>query len=214
MKQVLCVLLFFISVFVVKAQTWEEWTQQKKTKVRYLLEQIAALEVYAQSARKGYAMVKDGLTVISDLKKGEFHLHQDHFNALNRLNPKVKGSAKVAGIIAMQMSMIKQYRQTLHQLKESNYLHTPELDYYRQVANNVLEQGADNLEVLLQLTSDQQFALTDDERLKRIDVLYKEMQDGASFIARFTNDVKTLALLRLKTEQQIQRTHLMYGLKD
>jgi hypothetical protein len=207
------ILLFSIAISTAQAQTWAEWTRQKKTKVRYLLEQIAALEVYAQSARKGYAMVKDGLTQIGDLKNGDFHLHQDHFKALMRVNPKVKGYGKIATIIVMQMNMVKQYRQALHQLKENNYLHSAELDYYRKVANNILEQRADNLQVLLQFTSDNQFALTDDERLQRIDDLYKEMQDGAAFLASFTKEVKTLALLRLKAKMEVQRTQLMYGLK-
>jgi hypothetical protein len=207
------ILLIFITVNSVQAQTWAEWTQQKKTKVKCLLEQIAALEVYAQSARKGYAMVKNGLTLIGDLKNSEFHLHQDYFNALKSVNPNVKGYGKVAAITAMQMNMVKQYRQTLQQLKECNYLHIAELDYYRQVANNILEQGADNLEMLLQLISKNQFALTDEERLKRIDDLYKEMQDGATFLARFTNEVKTLSIQRLQAKKEVQRTQWMYGLK-
>jgi hypothetical protein len=213
MKSTGLMLLFSIVVSTAQAQTWEEWTLQKKTKVKYGLEQIAALRVYAQSARKGYTMVKDGLTVIGDLKNGEFHLHQNYFHSLKSVNPKIKAYWKVAGIIAMQMSMAKQYQQALHQLTEGKQLHKEELDYYKRVGKNVLEQGVDNLGVLLQLVNDSQFKLTDDERLKRIDDLYEEMQDQATFLASFTNEVKTLSIQQLQAEKEVWLSKQLYDLK-
>ena len=43
------------------AQTLAEWVSQKVTQKKYLLQQIAALQVYSGYLSKGYSIAKDGL---------------------------------------------------------------------------------------------------------------------------------------------------------
>ena len=50
------------------AQTLAEWTQQNKTQIKYLVEQIAALQAYALVAEKGYSIAKTGLNAIGNIK--------------------------------------------------------------------------------------------------------------------------------------------------
>lgn len=49
----------------VQGQTWGEFFQQKKTQKRYLLQQIAALQVFIGQAKKGYDLVGSGLRTIT-----------------------------------------------------------------------------------------------------------------------------------------------------
>src|SRR5258706_14560273 len=87
----------------IHAQTAEEWTQQKKTQIKYLLQQIAANKVYIDYLEKGYSIARNGLQTIQNIKKGDFNLHFNFFDSLKKVNPKIKGWAKVADIIAYQL---------------------------------------------------------------------------------------------------------------
>jgi hypothetical protein len=48
---------------------------QKQTELKYYLQQIAALKLYAGFLEKGYSIAREGLTVIAEIKNGEFNLH-------------------------------------------------------------------------------------------------------------------------------------------
>ncbi len=72
---VLCIMLAAFPFQLIRAQTFSEWFRQKKTQQRYLLEQIAALRVYAGYVHKGYGIVSDGLQTVRDITNVEFNLH-------------------------------------------------------------------------------------------------------------------------------------------
>ena len=66
----------------VSAQTVNEWVNQKSTQKKYLLQQIAALQVYINYAKKGYNIVSGGINTIRDIKKGDLNLHNTFFSSL------------------------------------------------------------------------------------------------------------------------------------
>ena len=55
--------------------------------------------------------------------------------------------------------------------------------------------------------------MKDDERLKRIDDLYTDMQDKYSFAKYFQSSVQTLAFSRAKGINDINTSKLLYGIK-
>src|SRR5260221_4860823 len=105
MKMIFIILSLFVCIQAGHAQTYDEWFRQKKTQKKYLLQQIAALQVYIDYAKKGYDIASKGLNTIRDIKNGDFNLHRDFFGSLKQVNPKIKKYAKVADIIAYQVSI-------------------------------------------------------------------------------------------------------------
>ncbi len=68
--RVLLISLYLLGIGIrVQAQNWNEWFRQKKTQIRYYVEQISALQVYIDLGQKGYGIYQDGLTVINDIKQ-------------------------------------------------------------------------------------------------------------------------------------------------
>ena len=47
-------------------------------------------EVYAGYLKKGYDITQDGLKLISDIKHGDFDLHNDYFNSLKKVALAIK----------------------------------------------------------------------------------------------------------------------------
>src|SRR6185503_17196327 len=91
------------------AQTFAEWFSQKKTQIKYLTEQIAALNACETSLRQGYNMMKSEWGAIGNFKNGEFNLHQDYYSSLSQVNPQVKNSTDLQAIQAEQQSIISQF---------------------------------------------------------------------------------------------------------
>lgn len=203
------ILIFLlVAVNVSQAQTYDEWVRQKETQKKYLLEQIAALKTYIGYAEEGYSIAKKGLNTIKDIKNGDFNLHDNFFKSLSAVNPEIKKYSKVAAIISMQISITKLVRNS-----RFKQLTSVELNYLQQVFNNVLDDCAINLDELFGLVTDGEQQMKDDERIKRIDKLYTDMQDKQIFVQSFSNSAKRLSLNRRNDQYDIEIQRKLNGLK-
>lgn len=138
MKKLLPILLLLVTVNV-QAQNWQEWTRQKRTQIKYLVEQIAALDVYAAFVEKGYDIAKNGLNAIGKIKKGDFSIHEEYFSSLRNVNPKIKSYWKVGGIIDLQLKIVQICHQQIKYLRNSSQLTSAEFNYCKKVTDGVLK---------------------------------------------------------------------------
>lgn len=212
MRLLFILLLTGISFFV-KAQNWEEWTQQKKTQKKYLMQQIAALQVYIGYVKKGYDVANKGLTTIRNIKNGDLNLHRDFFGSLKQVNPKIKRYAKVADIIAYQLRIVKKANKTLQDIRETDQFTSGELDYCKTVVDNLLEECLKNIDELFLIITSGELEMKDDERIKRIDVLYAEMQNKWAFLSFFSEETGLLSVQRFGEKLEINRSKILNGLK-
>ena len=197
----------------VSAQTVDEWVNQKSTQKKYRLQQIVALQVYINYAKKGYNIVSGGINTIRDIKKGELNLHNTFFNSLKVINPKISRYAKVADIISYQVRIIKLVRQTLQSIREANQCTVEEIEYCKKVLDALLDDCIQSITELIEIITPDKLQMTDDERLGKIDKLYLDMQDKFTFCNVMSEDISLLALQRLTEQIEINRSKLINGVK-
>lgn len=214
MKKLLILFLLGMLATTTQAQTFAEWFKQKKTQKKYLVQQIAALQVYIGYAQKGYSIAKEGLNTIGDFKRGEFNLHTGYFNSLKSVNPKIKQYAKVADIMAMQVIIIQGCGRTRRHVRESGAFNGEELDYIMRVLGRLLDDCESTLDELITVTTDGNPEMKDDERLKRIDILYKDITDKYTFSRSFSNETMVLATSRIKENNDVRTSRALYGIKQ
>lgn len=205
------ILIAFVSCSY--SQTSGEWLNQKSTQKKYLLQQIAALKVYINYAKKGYSIVSGGINAIRDIKKGELNLHNKFFNSLKSINPKISRYAKVADIISYQVRIIKLVRQTLQSIREANQFTVEEIEYCKKVLDALLDDCVQSITELLDIITPDKLQMTDDERLGKIDKMYLDMQDKFTFCNVMSEDVGLLTLQRLTEQAEINRSKLINGIK-
>jgi len=212
MRKLLILVLLIISGLC-KGQTIEEWTQQKKTQIKYLLQQIAANKVYLEYLEKGYGIARTGLNTIQHIKKGDFDLHRDFISSLSKVNPKIKSYSRVADIIAYQVRIVKNIHTSINNIKESNQFNPGELDYCSDVFDNLLGECFKNMdELYLTITSDE-LQMKDSERIKRIDRLFFDMQDKYSFCESFSEECSVVAMQRLSEQSETTMSKKINGLQ-
>lgn len=198
MKKILMIGWLFSYSFVGHTQTFNEWFRQKKTQIQYLLDQIAANEVYIQYAEKGYKIAQDGLSLINDIKQREFSLHKNYFNSLKNIKPAISGYVKVADILSCSGQITSLCKSTLQQMCKSGQFRVGEITYVSGVFNKLLKEvlvGVNELENIITAGS---YEMTDDQRLERIDHLDGEVQSALRFARNFSDEAHALALQRYR----------------
>jgi len=100
---IMCVLAGQLS-----AQNWQEWFRQKKTQRKYLVQQIAALKVYLEYLKEGYAVAKKGLNLVGDIKDGNFNSHAEYFGSLKLVNPSVQPRLRLRLLTRISSYVISQ----------------------------------------------------------------------------------------------------------
>lgn len=185
------------------AQTFDEWFRQKATQKKYLIRQIAALQVYAGYLSKGYSIAKQGLITIQDIKHGDFNLHNNYFNSLASVSPTIKRYTKLAQIISLELDIAKQISSVVRYCKQSNQLSFSELNYLQKVFNQLLTDCSNSLDKLADIITEGNLTMKDDERIKAIDTIYEDMLDMQVFCRSFGNTSKGLCKQRINEQNEI-----------
>jgi len=212
MRVVLMIVLAALS-FSANGQNWSEWFRQKKTQRKYLLEQIAALKVYFDYTNKGYDIARKGLGSIRNIKSGDLHIHSGYFQSLQQVNPNIAHYAKVAGIIRYQLKIMGQAKEVMAGIKEAETFTLDEIDYCGKVFDRLLAETMEDLDQLTALITTSKLEMKDDERLKRIDVLYSDMQDKYSFCCSFSEEMALLSVQRRREQHDVDVSKTLNGLQ-
>ncbi|CAM4208794.1 hypothetical protein SAMN06265348_10658 [Pedobacter westerhofensis] len=187
------------------AQTWDEIFKQKKTQKKYLIQQIAALQVYIGYARKGYDIVGKGIHAVKDINNGEFNLHRNFFAALGAVNPSVKGSAVVTQVLNGGFEVI-----SILKSWDSSGLNADNRAFVSVVKANLLAECAVELEDFLLIITSGKLDMKDNERLARLELLRTSMENKRGFALAFSGDLDQLTRQREGEQQtinQIRRWH-------
>ncbi len=189
------------------------WCQCPKQQIKVYLEQIAANKVYIEYLQKGYKIAKEGLTFIGNVKNAHFSLDKDFFAALESINPKIRNYAKVAGIITCNTKIVQEFKSAMQLIKGTGLFSANELLYLETIFANTTNDCADVVDALTALITASKLKMSDDERIKRIDALYDEMQDRYVFSNSFCAGLKVQVIQRSKEMNDAQTLRGIYGIK-
>ena len=203
-----------LSVTFCQGQTFDEWFRQKKTQKKYLLQQIAALRIYLGYVQKGYAVAKEGLSVSSESKQGQFSLHHDFFSRLKNINPKIGGYPKVADILTLQQEINKVCKAIVEQTRTQTRFTREEVNFIVTVLQNLLKDCNVAMRDLVVFISPNELQMKDDERLLRIDAVYNRMRENSAFIREFGLETELVVRYRRKEEGEIQAGRVLNDIKN
>lgn len=182
-----------------RAQTWSEWFKQRKTQLKYLGQQLAALQVYTGYVQEGYQIADNGLTVIGAMKGGEFHLFRDFFGAQRTVNPALAVYARPDTVLALLQRLRTAATYTLGLWREAQLFTPAEVAQLRSVFAALLEKTQQCREELFGLLSVDVYGLTDDERLRRV----ADTQSQLVQLARQVQQLAASSLLALRQRQAV-----------
>lgn len=210
-KAVLFVMiLLMVNATTTFAQTFAEWFSQKKTQIKYLNQQIAALIQYENYVMQGYRISQDGLGGIGDWVKAEFDLHSDYYQSLNQVNPAIGSDPRADSII----SYTKQIPVRFDHLMHISILDAGGRDYIRRVRSAVIAACDQDLAELQTIMTSGKLQMTDDERIRRLDEIYNRMRDKYAFTLFFCSQAGTLLLQREREVRDMNTIKQYYGITN
>jgi hypothetical protein len=181
-----------------------------QSRAQVIIEQIVKLETYLSWLKKGYDIANKGLNLISDIKHGDFNLHQDYFNSLMQVKSPIKNDAKIAAMIAMQVQMLASYKSYSGSFQSSGVFTSQEITYLQRVFTAVLDDVGKDITELTAVITDGQLQMKDNQRVNRIDNLYTSMTGKYEFLYSFGDQVQLQAAQRRKELQETQQLQKLY----
>ena len=175
-----------------------------------MIAQIVKLQNYLGWLKKGYSIANTGLNLISNIKHGDFTMHQDYFNSLEQVKGPIKNDAKIAAMIAMQIQMLASYKTYASSFKSSGVFTNSEITYLQRVFTTVLDDVGKDITELTTIITDGQLQMKDDQRMTRVDNLYINMSGKYDFMYSFGDDVQLQATQRQTELQQTQQLQKFY----
>lgn len=193
----------------VKAQTFAEWFDQKNTQKKYLLQQIAALQVYASYYKTGNKIAHQGLGAITGSLFSENGLHVTYYNNLKKASPEVKNNKQVSDILQWQKDIITR----MSGLDKTGNLTANEQQYIGQVKATLYQDCAAQMTELQNVISDGKLQMSDKERIAHLDQIHKDMQSNYFFASSFAAQVKAYANQRVRSGQNLTAEKKVYGIQ-
>ncbi len=200
MKTILILFLVSISLSL-KAQTWDEIFNQKETQKKYLIQQLAALKLYAGYLKKGYDIADKGISSIKALSNGEFKLHDEFFQSFKLINPALADKASLAEILKWQYDI----RKGFNTLRQADGFPPNEKAYFEAVRRNIADECSLDLDELLLIITTGKLEMQDAERVKRIESIYSRMKDKYVFTQAFISQANNLRMQREMETRSINR---------
>lgn len=191
------------------AQTFAEWFSQKKTQKKYLLEQIAALQMYSGYVKQGYNIAQHGLGTITGSLRQEFGLHNEFYLRRGTVYPAVKNSPQVNQIISWQNEMLSRF----DHIDQNGDFTTEQKLYLRKVRKALLADCDQQLTALQELIKDGKLQMSDEERISRLGRIHTAMQDNYRFTSDFIGQLQRFGLQRAQAKHDSQVSGRLYNIQ-
>ncbi|MDF2191368.1 hypothetical protein [Paraflavitalea sp. CAU 1676] len=197
-----CFIIILISPFGLSAsaQTWNEWFRQKKTQTKYTLLQIAKLQYYLKTLKDGYNLVHDGLDLISDIKNGDFNLHDFFLSEKYRVKTIVRESNDVRIIQQTYQEILAESRRLEKRIKS---LQPPEQEIIEMQLSSMRFELQDDMDQLITLLSSGKLQMEDDERLRQIAYVSTRVSEKKQWLLKIRSSCESLLSIRKQSLKDI-----------
>ncbi|MCD9015229.1 hypothetical protein [Parachryseolinea silvisoli] len=212
MKRVITA-LFVMQSLGAFAQTpnFNEMFKQKKTQIRYLVAQIAALQVYLEKLKKGYEIVDKGLNTIGSIKDGKFSMDKDYLNSLKAVSPVIANSPLLDQIVYFNSKTLSGLRDLEEEIIEDENFSESERDYVSGIRKRSITQSKARLDELEWLITPGQSEMTDDERLGHLEQIHAQCKRSFLFAGDLIQSTRLLARQRAKERGTIEVLRKLHG---
>jgi hypothetical protein len=192
----------------VQAQTFAEWFEQNKTQKSYLLQQIAALQIFSGYLKQGYQVATNGMTCISGSLKKENDLHTTYYGRMKTVDPVVKNNAMVKDVMTWQQDILKR----LQDITTISGLTTEEKNYLANVKAALLKDCDQQLSTLQNVISDGKMEMSDAERIALLTKIHTAMMDNYRFASGFAAQAKIYATQKQQGQSETTVEKQLYGI--
>src|ERR1700743_1736937 len=176
------------------------------------IEKLTQMKSILTDMKTGCQIYQQVYGSISSLSKGNFDLHNVYLTGLLAVSPAVRNYGRVADILLMQASLIRQYKTQSSLFRQSGSFSVAELSYMSDVYTRLVSNTLDDVEELTNIITTGKLRMSDAERIKGIDRIYSGSSDRLQFLQSFGTQGIALSLQRSKDLANTQTLKQLYGI--
>lgn len=206
---VIIVLLGFRSE--AKCQTFNEWFKQKKTQKQYLIEQIAALQLYLKNLKQGYVVVKKGLNLVGEITGNSYSMDNIYLQSLLQIKAPIKNSELSNSIISLEGRIKKRLNILEQRINENNtILAADESGYLKRVTEKAESILSDQTAKAKKALIADEVQMTDAGRIQILKNVKNELEDLESFLGQADGELTKVIIQRRAEHFEIQELNLLH----
>jgi DNA repair ATPase RecN len=175
------------------------------------IEKLAQFKQILSDLKAGYQVLEGGYNTIKGISQGNFSLHKTYLDGLLAISPAVAKYKKIVTITENQLQLIKEYKNAYKRFQHDGNFNPDEIEYIGKVYSNLADESAKNLESLLNVVTANKLRMSDDERLKAIDLIDEEIENKLSFLRYFNNNTTVLSRQRTKQRNDVNTSRLLHA---
>lgn len=174
------------------------------------IEKLTQFKAILSDMEQGYSILTQGYQQVKDLSQGNFNLHSVFLDALLQVNPEVAKYARVADIIADEVSILTEYKKAYSRFQSSGLFNPDELAYLANVYAKLTSAALNDVNDLTTVITASKLRMSDDERLSAIDRIYASSSDKLTFLRTFNRKTSVLALQRQQEQNEVNNLKSLY----
>lgn len=175
-------------------------------------EKLTQLKVLLNDMYDGYRIVEKGYMTIRDISHGSFDLHKLYLDGLLAVSPEVKKYFKVAEIVRLQQTVLREYRETYDRVRSDGHFTAQEVSILGETFGRLVDGSTQTLAGLTSVLTYGLLRASDAERLRSIDRLYEEMRQKLEGVRKVGNDLALISVARASDEHDRDAVRRLYGL--
>jgi hypothetical protein len=205
---VIIVLLGFRSE--AKCQTFNEWFKQKKTQKQYLIEQIAALQLYLKNLNQGYVVVKKGLNLVGEITGNSYSMDNIYLQSLLHVKTPIKNSQLNNSVIILEGRIKKRLIILEERINENNTILTAdESGYLKQVTKKAESILSDQMATARKALTAVEVHMTDAGRIQILNNVKNDLEELESFLGQADAELAKLITQRRAEHFENQELNLL-----
>jgi hypothetical protein len=202
----ICLILCAFNLLPQRAKAQDQDIQQLILDI----EKLTQFKAILSDMQQGYLILTQGYQQVKNLSQGNFNLHSVFLDGLLQVNPEVVKYARVADIIANEISILSEYKKAFKQFQNSGRFNADELDYLAKVYTQLTSAALNDVNDLANILTASKLRMSDDERLSAIDRIYASGNDKLSFLRDFNRRTNVLLLQRQQEQNEVNNLKTLY----
>ena len=170
--------------------------------------------IWLQNAQKQLenALSKLKLDEISEWTEKQKELYKNYYEELMKVKTLITYYQRLRDIVEKQQRLVNEYQQAWGLLQQDDHFNSEELAYMQKVYNGILEESADNIDIIFMVVESFTTSMSDAERLELINDAADRIDANYDDLKLFNKQNIVLSLQRARSKGDMQMIKKMYGL--
>lgn len=171
--------------------------------------------IWLQNAQKTLenTMSKLKLDEISDWTEKQRTLYKDYYDELAKVKSIITYYRRIKDITKKQVRLVKEYQRAWNLFRQDKHFTANELNYMSKVYSGILDETAQNIDMILLVINSFQTQMSDAGRLEIINKAAEQVNENYDDLTRFNQQNVILSLQRAKSQNDVDVIRKLYGLQ-